>query len=470
LKRLILLAAVALLIITVVATVLVTSNMLSGSDQEFYVGVTYCGDTVAGAEQLIDKVKNYTNLFVLQSGTLLRNVEAINAIGDYAVNAGLHYIAYFGTDSAWVMKTWRESYNGSWGDNFLGIYFGDEPGGKMLDSDKGFYDQTTQDWITKNSLEVQWGINNNTHAAYGRDGTITLTVSQPFDTSLTNFYHVKYYPNGTVTNTTYTAQKDPQNPNQTSLNPTIVIVKNHSTLNYTYQELYNSRPFQSVQETAQRFVNATKSALNNFGPVNGSYLTSDYGLYWYDYLGGYDSVLAQLGWNHTAVQDIALVRGAANLQGKDWGTVITWKYNQTPYLASGDEIYDQMRLSFECGANYAVIFNYAPNMTEPYGTLQPEHFEALQHFWNDIQNGNIKQGTVKADTAFVLPHNYGSGLRQQDDIIWGLWTANSTDRQIWQRMQTALSVHGEKLDIIYEDSAYPPGKYSQIIYWNQTGS
>ncbi len=370
------------------------------------------------------------------------------------------------------MNTWRESYNGSWGDKFLGIYFGDEPGGKMLDSDKSFYDQVSQSYIGKDRFGIRWEIDNETLAAYLPDGVITLTITPPSSVNGADRYDVNFYPNGTVTNTTYTPQKDPENPNQTTFIPTIVTVKDHSTLNYTYQELYNARPFQTIEETAQRFVNATKSALNNFGPVNGTFLTSDYSLYWYDYLGGYDAVLAQLGWNHTSVKDIALVRGAADLQDKDWGTIITWKYMQAPYLASGDEIYDQMRLSYECGAKYVVVFNYAPNMTAPYGTLQDEHFEALQRFWTDIKAGNIKQGEVKADTAFVLPHNYGSGLRSQDDIIWGLWTANATDSQIWQRMQDALSVHGEKLDVVYEDSAFPAagGKYSQVIYWNQTGS
>jgi hypothetical protein len=43
--------------------------------------------------------------------------------------------------------------------------------------------------------------------------------------------------------------------------------------------------------------------------------------------------------------EIGLVRGAVNLQDKDWGTIITWKYNQSPYLLNGEELYDQMRFS-----------------------------------------------------------------------------------------------------------------------------
>ena len=51
-------------------------------------------------------------------------------------------------------------------------------------------------------------------------------------------------------------------------------------------------------------------------------------LYWFDYLGGYDTIFAQLGWNTSVInQQIAQLRGAATMQNKDWGTIITWKYH-----------------------------------------------------------------------------------------------------------------------------------------------
>ena len=51
--------------------------------------------------------------------------------------------------------------------------------------------------------------------------------------------------------------------------------------------------------------------------------TSDYALYWFDYLGGYDVVLAQVGWNDTLSRSIGLIRGAARLQDKSWGAIVT---------------------------------------------------------------------------------------------------------------------------------------------------
>ena len=43
---------------------------------------------------------------------------------------------------------------------------------------------------------------------------------------------------------------------------------------------------------------------------------SDYGLYWWDYLGGYSTVFAEFGWNCSVAEQIALVKGAARLQEK----------------------------------------------------------------------------------------------------------------------------------------------------------
>ncbi len=51
-------------ICTFASNLQIEPTLISSSDPEpYYLGVTYCGDSVSEAKQLIDKVKIYTNLF-----------------------------------------------------------------------------------------------------------------------------------------------------------------------------------------------------------------------------------------------------------------------------------------------------------------------------------------------------------------------------------------------------------------------
>ena len=197
--------------------------------------------------------------------------------------------------------------------------------------------------------------------------------------------------------------------------------------------------------------------------------TSEYALHWYTYMGGWDVVLAQLGWNNTVEQDIALVRGAATLQNKDWGTIITWKYNEPPYLDSASEVYRQLGMSYAAGADYIIIFNYPHNdTTNPYGVMTDEHFQALQTFWNDIQAHKIIHGSAAAQAAFVLPKDYGWGMRSATDKIW-YWSSDELSAQLWNTTRQLFAKYGLGLDIVYDDQTYPiQGNYSRVFFWNQT--
>jgi hypothetical protein len=129
-----------------------------------------------------------------------------------------------------------------------------------------------------------------------------------------------------------------------------------------------------------------------------------------------------------------------------------------------------MRSAYESGAEYIVIFNYAQDMKNPYGILTEQHFEALERFWHDIvKNPEVKHGGIKAEAAFVLPKNYGWGMRNPQDTVWGLWSPNEQAQQTWSLLQDALTKHGFRLDIVYEDPRYPVvGRYGKTYYWNHT--
>ena len=82
-KRLIIALALAVAAIVLLSAFAAIENSVQvAAKKPFYVGVTYCGDSVTEAEQLIDSVKNYTNLFVLQSGPLMWD---LNASEQYAI-------------------------------------------------------------------------------------------------------------------------------------------------------------------------------------------------------------------------------------------------------------------------------------------------------------------------------------------------------------------------------------------------
>jgi len=425
------------------------------SDKTLYVGVTYCGNSVSDAKLLIDKVKNYTNLFVLQSGSLQTNNEAINQIGDYAVKSGMYFIVYMGVSSYALANNWLSSYDGRWGDNFLGVYVNDEPGGKMLDGSTYLNDPTNRlNTITKTENGVRCSITNGT-ATFLRNGTVIVRF---WDSTKFNF--LTYYPNGTVTNRA--SAMDPE-----------VVVNDTSDLTYSYDQLWEQCPIQNSDDAAELFVNTSNNTITSVRNDYNSTLkvfTSDYALDWFDYESGYDAVFAEFCWNQSVTRDIALARGAADAFGKDWGAMITWQYDKAPYLPYADEMYQRMCAAYENGAKYIIIFNYADDMQGPYGLLDQPRFDALERFYKDELNSTfVMHNEIKADAAFVLPHNYGSGLRNQDDTVWGMWTANQTDRQIWQNMQNALSTYGQKLDIVYEDPTHPvTGRYPQVTYWNQT--
>lgn len=466
----------------------------SSTPESFYVGVTYCGESPEEAKQLIDKVKDYTNLFVLQSGWLQYNLTAVEQICDYAVNSGLNVIAYFSANDiqADASIPFVNIAQERWGSNFLGLYFGDEPGGRMLGfhldwgkspvelgyisrlggnfslSNLGFSVKQQNGSITcmrkfdfsgKISLSYMDEVNlNTTGITYFTNGTIRRVYSFFEDDVAVNEF-LMYYPNGTVT--LQEGMSDPY----------VVTDRGNISQFEPYQEVWDSRPLPTYDEIATAYVETKQTTIEQVrNQVNVNLVTSDFVLYWWDYQIGYDIVLAQLGWNHTLAQDIALVRGAAQLQNKTWGTIITWKYNHHPYLDSGEAIYEQMRMSYECGAEYVIIFNYAEDMQGPYGTLQDEHFSAVERFWNNVVKlSAVKHGSVEAEAVLVLPGNYGWGMRRSEDTIWGLWNGDEKSQQIWQLSRSLLDQYGYGLDIVYDDPAYPAkGKYSEIFYWNQT--
>jgi hypothetical protein len=224
-------------------------------------------------------------------------------------------------------------------------------------------------------------------------------------------------------------------------------------------------------DAADKFNNSINRYLRlfdqNFSPPSEYKLfTSDYALYWYDYKAGYDTVFAEFGWNYSRQLNVALARGAAAVQNKDWGVMIAWTYTNPPYIESGPELYNDMVLAYDNGAKYIIVFDTNENYTQ--SILGQEHFDAMKQFWQYVQNNPRKSIPLSEKTAYVLPDDYAYGFRGPEDKIWGIWEADSLSTNISMSVYSLLQVCGTKLDIIYPDEQQSISSlgYGNVIYWN----
>ena len=390
----------------------------SKADPSAYIGIAFCGNTTQEAKLLIDKVKSYTNLFILDSGRnpISENQTTVEDICDYAVSQGLSVIINMGIKDVSNPASWnwfwqaqsldaiKQRWTQRWGSKFLGIYYNDEVGGLQLDAN----------WRTF-------------YTKYGsRLNNIGVPIAE--DLNAIKLKMQAYLDNGTL--------------------PT----------NYDLEANFFVNDVMGMDPGVQ---NLTAAKIPMF--------ISDYGLYWWDYLGGYNTVFAEIGGNQSSVaEQIAQVKGASRLQNKDWGTIITWKYNQPPYLDTGDQIYNEMLTSYEAGAKYITIFDYPYNQTA-YGVLTNEQLLALQRFWNDITTKKFTDLSTP-EAVLVLPHNFGWGMSNPNDTIWGFWVSDNRTQQIGTDISELLAKYGPALDIVFDDPAYPISNvpYQHVYYWNQT--
>jgi len=229
----------------------------------------------------------------------------------------------------------------------------------------------------------------------------------------------------------------------------------------------------NYSDAARKYVNAVAEQgllrwASNFNMTgNFTIFTSDYALYWYDYVACYNTVLAQFGWNHSRQVNIALCRGAATAHDSDWGAIVTWTYTQPPYIESAEELYKDMVLAYDNGAKYIVVFNYPTNITE-HGVLTQDHLNSMKRFW-DYHKGNSQSSEHPRETAYVLPKDYGYGFRGPSDKIWGLWEPDTLSPIVWRELNQLIESRGSKLDVIYEDAeSKAMQKYKQLFFWNGT--
>jgi hypothetical protein len=229
----------------------------------------------------------------------------------------------------------------------------------------------------------------------------------------------------------------------------------------------------NITDAASQFVNETNRVLNRFtrfytNSTSFPLFTSDYALYWFDYKAGYDVLLAQFGWNYSRQLNVALCRGAAMMQNKDWGVMITWTYTNPPYIEMGEKLYEDLITAYKNGAKYIVVFDANKDYT--HRILEEEHLDALKQFWQYVQRNPKSSDKISDRVAYVLPKDYGYGFRGPNDKFWGLWEANASSIELCNDLGSLLETYGDRLDVVYDDGLKPDNayQYSQLIFWNGT--
>ena len=386
-----------LLIVIISVSVFIGVNILSKPTstaiRPFYVGVEFAySDQFGALKALVDKVKDYTNLFIIGSIGISFNRSALDQSCNYLNDSGLNFIVFFtsftspnynssgGWSDNYTTFTWMRDAYSKYGNKFLGVYRYDEPGGNQLDN-----------------------------------GTSRLV--------------------------------------QNGASYTEVATNYEGILSGIVQYYYNAGNLSRI-------------------------VTSDYGLYWFDYKSSYSTVFAEFLGNETRHGSpgrpliVSLDRGAAQSFHKNWGIIVTWQFNQAPYLESGDQLYSDLTLAYSTGASYAIVFSYPvyPD-NNPYGTLLEEHFQALQKFWNVLHNNPDSIPQYKATVAYVLPQDYGFGFRSSNDNIWGLFPADNLTQKISADIHFLLEKYNGSLNVIYNDPTIIDStlsNYQKVYYWNET--
>jgi hypothetical protein len=363
-------AIVVLMTSTLFVGFVFTFSKAPDSQLDIYVGI-YAGSTNAiELLALADKVKSYTNMFVVGSTEVTYDLSMLNMICQRLSDNGLNFLTYTHYKEDVPFGQWVANATQKWSSRFLGLYAYDEVGGHQID-------------------------------------------------------HTAYMAAKVADNYTDATQKYIQN--------------------------------------ATSWLNQVRDWCNKSLPM----YESDYVLYEYNYRAGYDGVFAQFGWNMSRPLEVSLIRGAATMNSKSWGAIITYTYDVPPYMETGQQIYEDMIFAYQNGAKYILVFDYDKNTTQ--SMLNQQHFEAMQQFWQYVKDHPRTSILTIEKVAYVLPQNYGFGFRSATDNIWGLWTNDALSGKVWNDTQNLLEQYGSKLDIIYEDNVELAGNnYDKLFFWNGT--
>ena len=98
----------------------------------------------------------------------------------------------------------------------------------------------------------------------------------------------------------------------------------------------------------------------------------------------------------------------------------------------------------------------------------PDYLTKLHDFWNYVHQNPGKHGSLKADTAVVLPEDYAFGFRSPTDSVWQYHSATSWTQKMYSDITALIGKDQSKIDVVYSDAQFQAAvraAYSKVLYW-----
>ena len=407
-------AVVGVFVLLIVSSFFLTQPQTSDDSDggtDFYFGIDAAYGDSEAIKVLIDEVSAYTNLFIVGCTAISHNQTRIEEICQYLYDSDMSFIIYQ--------------------DSPLGIYDNGNLITRQTRPTNSSSSPSSPPYTNRTSKPSNYTIPFSTNLV----SNWTEIAKTRWGTKFLGFYYI-----------------DEVAGKQLDLVSEWIVVKNATD----YADATNK-----FTRSVGASVTWYRNGYNNW--TNLALYTSDYALYHFDYRVGYDVVFAQLGWNYSRQLNIALCRGAATTQGKDWGAIVTWEYTEPPYIQSANKLFNDLVLAYENGAEYVVVFDSNKEYTQT--ILTKEHLGAMKQFWQYTKDNPRSPAPISERTAFVLPQDYAYGFRGPDDKIWGLWEADALSMNLSVNLANKLVEYGDNLDIVYDQPQVGEIGYKNLIYW-----